>query len=215
MPRRPRRLSSVAVNQPSSPSISPGREALRLRSAPMSALTCRSCGRSPAQTGVHVGPDSVAFTCAACLMKVAESSPICRRCLGEHWDAECAYTATEAKAAHTARSTAKPVMLPDATPSCLIGGRHTPGSPWACRVTFNSEGPNQDHQHAHSPIASSKSEITERANTESATSSTPPTNKASRRGRPRVDPTWKRAGAAARQRAYRQRQRPTEVLPNV
>ena len=78
----------------------------------MSGLTCRSCGHSPAQTGVAVGPDAVAFTCASCLMKGAESSPTCRRCLGEHWDTECGYTATEAKAAHAARSTSKPNHAP-------------------------------------------------------------------------------------------------------
>jgi hypothetical protein len=171
----------------------------------MSALTCRSCGRIPAQAGVAVGPDAAALTCARCLMTGADARPTCRRCLGDHWDAECGYSATEAKAAHAARSTAKPIMGPAAMPSCLLDGLHTPGSPWACRVTLNSEAPNQDQMQAPASAAPPESKIAGRANAESATSRTPRANKASRRGRPRVDPTWRRAGAAARQRAYRQR----------
>jgi hypothetical protein len=135
----------------------------------------------------------------------SDSRPTCRRCLGEHWDAECGHSATEAKAAHAARSTAKPIMRPAAMPNCLLDGRHMPDSPLACGVTLNSEGPDQDHQHAPTSIGSAESKNSERANAESATSRTPRANKASRRGRPRVDPTWRRAGAAARQRAYRQR----------
>jgi hypothetical protein len=140
----------------------------------------------------------------------SDSRPTCRRCLGEHWDAECGYSATEAKAAHAARSTAKPIMRPAAIPSCLLDGRHTPASPWGCRVTLNSKVSDQDPIHASAPAAPAESKITGRANGEPATSSTPPTNKPSRRGRPRVDPTWRLAGAAARQRAYRHRQRRSE-----
>ena len=145
-------------------------------------LSCRECGRRAAETGTPVFAGAVAFTCSSCITTSTDFPPSCRRCLGAHWDAECEYNLTEARAAHGARSAAE-------------------------SVTRNSEAPNQDVVPAPPSEASSESKIPEAANAESTTSNTPQMNKASRRGRPRVDPTLKRAGAAARQRAYRERHR--------
>ena len=141
-------------------------------------LSCRGCARTPAETRTPVGPHVVAFTCSDCLMAGADAPPQCRRCLGAHFDAECEYNATEARAALAAR----------------------------CPVTLYSQSadPGPDTQVA--PERTAEPISGEVANGESATSSTPPTIKTSRRGRPRVNPTSKRAKAAARQRAYRQRQ---------
>jgi hypothetical protein len=47
---------------------------------------------------------AVAFTCSNCLMTGADSHPTCRRCLGAHWDANCEYNVTEARAAVSVRA---------------------------------------------------------------------------------------------------------------
>jgi hypothetical protein len=138
---------------------------------------CRECGRSAAESETLVFAGVVAFTCSSCLMTGADSLPTCRRCLGAHWDAQCDYNVTEAKAAQ------------------------------AARVMRNSKALNQDLLPALRPEASAESKIVTVATGKSATSATAHAIKASRRGRRRVDPTSKRASAAARQRAYRERHR--------
>jgi len=144
---------------------------------PTPDLSCRECGRSAAESETPVFAGAVAFACSNCLMSGADSLPTCRLCLGMHWDAQCDYNATEAKAAHTAR------------------------------VMRNSKALNQDLLPAPRPGPSAESKIVTVTNGKSITSDIPETIKTSRRGRPRVDPRSKRAGAAARQRAYRRRQR--------
>jgi hypothetical protein len=144
---------------------------------PSPDLACRECGRSAAESETPVFAGAVAFTCSNCLMTGADSLPTCRRCLGAHWDAQCDYNVTEAKAAQ------------------------------AARVMRNSKPLNQVLLPAARPEASAESKIVTVANGKSTASDTPETIKASRRGRPRVDPTLKRANAAARQRAYRERHR--------
>ena len=69
----------------------------------MANTTCRRCSRSAAETATPLFAGAVAFTCSSCLMTGANSRPICRRCLGAHWDAECEYNVAEAKAAFSAR----------------------------------------------------------------------------------------------------------------
>jgi len=137
------------------------------------ALACRGCSRSAADTGTPVFAGAGAFTCSSCLMTGAESRPTCRRCLGAHWDAQCDYNITEAKAAFSARRAAGE------------GNHSAPAS-----------GPRE--------IGS----VAESCSVSAVTVSSPsggPTNKASRGGRPRVNPASKRARTAARQRAYRWR----------
>src|SRR5262249_26033442 len=134
--------------------------------------------------------------------------------LGAHWDAECEYTAAEAKVVHTARSEVKLVMRPATMPRCLLDGHHAPDTPWAraCpRVTVNSKVLDGDQSHAPAADASPAPKWAQAAHSKSTTSETPETIKPSRRGRPRVSRAWQRSKAAARQRAYRQRQKATEV----
>jgi hypothetical protein len=73
----------------------------------LTAITCRGCGRSAAETGTPVVVGGVAFTCSACLMNGADFPATCRRCLGAHWDARCGYNAAEAQAAFSARMAAR------------------------------------------------------------------------------------------------------------
>jgi hypothetical protein len=138
-------------------------------------LTCRGCGRSAAENGTPLFAGAVAFTCSNCLMTGADTHPTCRRCLGAHWDANCEYNVTEARAAFSARAAARE------------GNHSAPAS-------GSLENGSVAKAHAVSAVAI-------------GSPSGAPANKASRRGRPRVDPASKRAGAAARQRAYRKRQR--------
>ena len=103
----------------------------------------------------------------------------CRRCgrsaaeTGTHWDAECGYNVTEARAGFSARRVSQEGSL--APPHW---GRGTP-APWRKRDPINAVA-----------ISSPSGGLA---------------NKTSRRGRPRTDPTSKRANAAALQRAYRRR----------
>ena len=135
--------------------------------------TCRGCGRSAADTGTPVFAGAVVFTCSNCLMTGADCPPTCRRCLGAHWDAQCDYNVTEAKAAFSARR---------------VAGEDNHSAP--------ASGPREIGCVAESCSVS--------AVTVSSPSGGPP-NKASRGGRPRGDPASKRAGGAARQRAYLRR----------
>jgi hypothetical protein len=73
----------------------------------LTAITCRECGRSAAETGTPVVVGGVAFTCSACLMNGADFPATCRRCLGAHWDARCDYNTAEAQAAFSARMAAR------------------------------------------------------------------------------------------------------------
>jgi hypothetical protein len=176
-----------------------------------SDIRCRGCDQTPVETCDDASAMAVAFTCVSCLMQGADTRPTCRRCLGTHWDAECEYSAGEAQAVHAARSASKPVMRPAAMPRCLVDGSHPPGSPWACRVTLNSQMAEGDQHPAPAPGAPGELKIAGVANAESGTSNTRSTNKPSRRGRPRMSVESRRAKAAARQRAYRNRQRTKEV----
>jgi hypothetical protein len=182
-----------------------------------SDIRCRGCSQTPAEIGDDVSTVAVAFTCSRCLMREVDARPTCRRCLGEHWDAECEYTAAETKVVHAIRSQAKLVMRPTTMPRCLFDGHHAPDSPWSreCRVTVNSKVLDGDQNHAPAATASTAPKGTEAANRKSTTSETPETIKPSRRGRPRVSPESQRSRAAARQRAYRQRQKATEARGHV
>jgi hypothetical protein len=73
----------------------------------LTSTTCRECGRSATETGTPVFAGAVAFTCSSCLLTGADSLPTCRRCAGAHWDAQCEYNVTEAKAAFSARVAAR------------------------------------------------------------------------------------------------------------
>src|SRR5262245_35429325 len=72
-----------------------------------SDIRCRGCSETPAEIGEDLSTVAVAFTCSRCLMREVDARPTCRRCLGEHWGAECEYTAAEAKVVHAIRSQAK------------------------------------------------------------------------------------------------------------
>ena len=137
----------------------------------MTAITCRECGRSAAETGTPVVVGGVAFTCSACLMNGADFP--CRRCLGAHWDARCAYSAAEAQAAFSARVAARE-------------GQHS--APTSAGREIGS-------------VAKSRFVSAVAISSPSGGSA----NKTSCHGRPSVDPTLKRAGAATRQRGYRER----------
>ena len=136
----------------------------------MTTTTCRGCGRSAA---VFAG--ALAFTCSNCLLTGADSLPTCRRCLGPHWDAQCEYNVTEAKAAFSARVAARE-------------GHHSAPTSGPLQIGSVTES----HFVSAGAISSRSGGLP---------------NKTSRRGRPRIDPISKRTGAAARQRAYRRRQR--------
>jgi len=73
----------------------------------LTAITCRECGRSAAETGTPVSAGAVAFTCSNCLLTGSDPLATCRRCLGPHWDARCGYNAAEAQAAFSARMAAR------------------------------------------------------------------------------------------------------------
>jgi len=111
--------------------------------------------------------------------------------------------------------------------SCLMNGADYPptcrrclGAHWDARCDYNATeayaafsarvAAREGH---HSGPPSAAREIgsePESRSVSAVTISSPaggPTNKTSRRGRPRVDPSSKRAAAAARQRTYRRRQR--------
>jgi hypothetical protein len=94
---------------------------------------------------------------------------------GPHWDAQCEYNVTEAKAALSARVAARE-------------GQHSAPASRPLEI-----GSTTDSRFVSAGAISSPSGGL--------------TNKTSRRGRPRIDPISKRTGAAARQRAYRGRQR--------
>src|SRR5262249_3013855 len=130
-------------------------------------IHCRGCKQTPAETGDDLSRSAVAFTCVDCLMKGAVARPICRRCLGTHWDAPCGSATAEAKAV---RSGAEPTMRPAAMPRCLLDGRHPAGSPWACRVTVYSGGAAGELHPAPAPVTLAESKIGEGADAESSTS---------------------------------------------
>jgi len=66
----------------------------------MAQLACHTCHRPPSDP---VAKDSTAYTDSRYLMASADARPTCRRCLGAHWDSECQYSVTEARAAFQAR----------------------------------------------------------------------------------------------------------------